>query len=253
MKKILLVLIFSVFICFRAEAELVGYWNFDEGIGSSVNDSSGFDNDGGFTPDTLDWVTGKYGSALLFDGTPNEVVTVPYSSSLHLDDSFTIAAWVMPFSTGDNRVIEHYTQPNTMGVILRQAPSPDLGKWQVASTMTNLWSDAEVQQKIWQHIAVTYDGSDMKFYVNGSLDKTVSTSGSLYDGGDPWIIGGTLNDPGAPNSFNGVIDEVKIFNAALTQSEIASNMVVTPEPASMMLFGLGGAAMAFRRFRQKKA
>ena len=249
MKRILIALSFLValnsFIVPKVNAALIGYWDFNEGLGTTTHDLSGSNNNGSFNVGAADWVQGKYGSALLFNGSPNAVVTVPYSSSLHLNDFFTIGAWVMPFSTGDNRVIEHYTAGNQMGVILRQAPSPDLGKWQVASTMTNLWSNTQVQQNIWQYIAVTYDGSNMQFYVNGSLDNSVVASGSLYDGGDPWIIGGTQNDPWASNSYNGAIDEVRIYNNALTQDEILRDMnfnstsPVVPEPTTMFLFGTG--------------
>jgi len=249
MKKTILVLLITVLFASNADAGLVGFWGFNEGTDAIVNDSSGFNNNGFFTPGNPVWIQGKYGSALLFNGVTNAVVTIPESSSLQLNDSFTISAWVIPFSTGDNRVIEHYTAGNPMGIILRQAPSPDLGKWQVATSMTNLWSDAQVQQNVWQYITVTYDGSIMQFYTNGNFDSSVLASGSLYDDGDPWIIGGTLNDPGAPNSFNGIIDEVRIYNHALTFNEIQNDMNnnPVPEPASLLLFSTGFIGIWARR------
>ena len=74
---------------------LVGYWNFDEGVGTTANDSSGHDNDGSVSGVT--WTTsGKFNGALTFDGT-NDSVQVPNSTSIaSITNRITIAAWVYP-------------------------------------------------------------------------------------------------------------------------------------------------------------
>jgi len=69
----------------------------------------------------------------------------------------------------------------------------------------------------WYHIAVTYDGAVLKLYVNGQLNNSRNVSGTLNLNSRPASIG---SDNGAQKFFNGLIDEVKFFNAALTQTEI---------------------------------
>ena len=259
MKKVTFLAIFLVanFVLVpKSSATLVGYWDLNEGAGVVANDSSGFNNNGYFPSESPVWGQGKYGNALLFNGIPNAVVTVPYNDSLSLLNSFTIMAWVEPQSSGDRRIIEHYTAGGpSIGFILRPSEEPSFaGKWQVASSLGNIWSNELVQTDTWQHLAVTYDEVNLQLYINGVLDTAVPASGSLYDYHDPWIIGGTLNDPGAPNSYKGSIDEVRIYNHALSGDEIIRDMnfdsKAIPEPATMLLFGTGLVG-AFLRKRDK--
>ena len=77
-------------------SNLVAYWKFDEGAGTTTADSSGNGNTGILTNGPL-WTAGRLGKALYFDGIDDNV-TVPDSNSLHLSDAFTLSAWVNPAS-----------------------------------------------------------------------------------------------------------------------------------------------------------
>ena len=78
-------------------SNLVAYWKFDEGTGTTTADSSGNGNTGTLTNGPL-WTAGRIGNALYFDGIDDNV-TVPDSNSLDLSNSFTLSAWVNPAST----------------------------------------------------------------------------------------------------------------------------------------------------------
>src|SRR3990167_283101 len=77
---------------------LVGYWNFDEGSGATVADSSGNGNTGTLTNGPT-WTTGKIGQALSFDGS-NDYVDAGTGSSLNLASSLTVSAWIKPDTFG---------------------------------------------------------------------------------------------------------------------------------------------------------
>ena len=77
----------------------------------------------------------------------------------------------------------------------------------------------------WTHLAVTYDGQEMKFYYNGELEATLAASGRIYTNDMSLAIGG--NNVANAEYFVGVMDEVAIFNRALTQSEIRKVMEPT--------------------------
>jgi hypothetical protein len=78
----------------------------------------------------------------------------------------------------------------------------------------------------WSHVAVTYDGTNKNFYINGVLDRTVPRTGTLFQSGRPLYIGrqGSVCNC---NFFKGQMDEFRIWNTVRTGSEIGSNLAVT--------------------------
>jgi hypothetical protein len=196
---------------------LVAAWSFNEGAGATLTDSSGRGNNGSVVGPT--WTTaGKYGGALSFDGT-NDYVTVPDSASLDLGSTMTMEAWVRPTASSGWRT-----------VLLKESPT-DLAYALYSASGTNrpsVWVDgassvgtAALTTSAWSHVAATYNGSRLRIYVNGTLrtDKAVTspvpvTSGPLKIGGN--AIWGEW--------FAGQVDEVRIYDRALTAAEITADM-----------------------------
>lgn len=216
-------------------AGCVGYWTFDEGSGTVAHDSSGNGNSGTLTnyQDTTlsQWVTGRYGSALKFDGVGN-FVKVPDSSSLDFSSAVTVMAWVY-LPAGAHLSNTKILVKNAVN----GAANVDFGIQNDSGTLvvymgqdegtpyTIVYSVGHVPRNSWTNVAMTYNGTFIDIYINGTLDSShYYTGGFSTNNGMPLCIG-SANYQGAaggtPYGFiNGTIDDVIMYNRALTQSQI---------------------------------
>jgi len=202
---------------------LVAAYSFNEGSGTTVNDLSGNANNGSASGTT--WATaGKYGRALSFNGM-NALVTVPDAQSLDLTTGMTLEAWVNPNALGGVwRTVIFKERPGGMLYSLyanNGAPNRPLGQLFLGNVEQNAAGPSAVPVNTWTHLATTYNGSALRLYVNGVLGTTFAVSGGLAATTNPLRIGG--------NSiwgeyFNGLIDDVRVYNRALTAAEIQNDM-----------------------------
>ena len=101
------------------------------------------------------------------------------------------------------------------------------GDWDVAAD-EQVQGNIVLQPNTWYHLACTYDGTDLKFYIDGNLtDTTTHVGGVIPNGGRDITIGG--NDAWG-EYFDGVIDEVHIYNRALSEAEIQALMTSGSTP-----------------------
>ena len=229
-----LALISAILPCYSAFAQLpIGNWKLDEGTGTIAVDNSGNENNGAIIGAT--WTTGKVNGALSFNGT-NARVEINDSPTLKFPNQVTIALWMNSSNlSADWVTLMHRT--NTASTWLdwqiyaraADAKTPNHPVFRVNWNNDNRNSaDEEVEGDIillpntWYFIACTYDGSQMKFYINGTLRGTTDKAGGVIpnSGRNIWIGG---NDKWG-EYFTGIIDEVSIFNTALNQSQIQSLM-----------------------------
>ncbi|MFH1657469.1 MAG: LamG-like jellyroll fold domain-containing protein [bacterium] len=199
-------------------ADLVGEWKFDEGMGTTTKDSSGSDNDGTLI-DNPQWVDGIFGKALEFDGS-NNYVNCGANVDDFIEDKVTIEAWIKP----------NATQPTAPAIIYisgRDRIELYQGKFyfyiSTLSGSTNLFTGSWVADK-WQHIVAIYDGSYgvnqgyFAIYKNAELEGSqvsATVYGSIVKTSENSLIGRY-----ATMSFNGLIDEVRAYNRALSMAEI---------------------------------
>lgn len=193
---------------------LIGYWKFDEGSGSSAADSSNNGNTGTLTGSPT-WVTGHSGSALQFNG--SNYAQVSNSSSLQITGDITIAAWVNRNTAGNYDVIAAKSDGTTYNYnFFFDSLYPDKESLYSASTSpTQAISTSTVSAGSWQKVAVTRSGNTVTFYLNGSAVGTATITGSFGSSTVPLKIG---HD--GYKGMSGSIDELRIYNRALTQAEI---------------------------------
>jgi hypothetical protein len=201
---------------------LVAAYSFNTISGSSVADVSG-NNNGGTVSGPVATVAGKYGGALTFDGL-NDWVTVADSNSLDLTTGMTLMAWVNPaaISASWRTVLFKEGGPGSMDYSLYAAEdtAKPIGQVYIGGEQ-NAIGTATLPLGTWSHLAVTYDGAVLRLYVNGTQVGTKSIAGQITPTTGVLRIGGNNI---WPEWFNGSIDEVRVFNRALTQGEIQTNM-----------------------------
>ena len=197
---------------------LVGEWLFDEGSSTTAYDTSGFENHG--TIYGAAKTTGRYGTALSFDGS-NDRVEIASSPNLQLSDKGTLEFWFIPglgFNGHDAFVIKgdatgsggysdlefgvnrHLNDGSIKGWI------SDHTGFDIIYTNTKSWTVGQ-----WYHIAFTWDGSNLNIYVNGESDATpVPQTRNAYIATDPVTLGRIRG-----HWYNGLLDELRIYNTAL--------------------------------------
>jgi hypothetical protein len=199
---------------------LVAAFNFDEGSGSAVADSSGNGNSGAVAG--ASWTAeGKVGSALVFDGVDNRV-DVPDSDSLDLANGMTLEAWVYPTALSGWRTVIMKEASNGLAYVLYandNAPR-SAGYVHIGGDMGVPGSSA-LPLNIWTHLAVTYDGAVLRLYENGVEVGSQAVSGDIATSSQALRIGGNAV---WGEYFSGRIDQVRIYNRALTPAEIQNDM-----------------------------
>ena len=207
---------------------LTGYWKFDEGSGNTATDSSGANRHGSLAGPT--WSTGFIGGALRFDGV-NDGLSFPYNSLA----SFTVVAWVRADTRGNSvfpRIMntpefilywgrrDNGFEPDQKTVKFVAERTAGIGVW---NTLDDVIEDGQ-----WFHVAVTYNASadfaEPKIYVDGASVPVATQEpppGSRVTASGLGYIGDN-GDPGLTRNWDGLIDEVRLYNRILAPSEVAA-------------------------------
>ena len=198
---------------------LVAAYGFDEGSGTTVTDASGNGNNGTITNAT--WAaSGKYGKALQFNGT-NALVTIPDAASLHLSSGMTLEAWVNPSTVNANwrDVIYKGNDNFYLEATSSNSSRPDAGLI-AGGSYADAFGTAALPANTWSYLTETYDGSTLRLYVNGTQVASTAHTGSIATSTNPLQIGG---DSLYGQYFAGLIDEVRVYNVALTATQIQTD------------------------------
>jgi large repetitive protein len=202
-------------------AGLVAAYAFDEGTGGTANDNSGRGHPGALSNAT--WAAaGHSGAAVSFNGT-NSWVTVADQADLRLTTGMTLEAWVKPASptTGWRTVVFKETSGGLSYDLTayNNGGPPAVGINTGGGDIATLGT-APLAVNVWSHLAATYDGGTLKLYVNGVLASSKAVTGALVSSTGPLRIGGNAI---WGEYFSGLVDDVRIYDRALTAAEIAAD------------------------------
>lgn len=206
---------------------LVAAYGFNEADGAVlVNDASGQANNGTITGATRT-SSGKYGRALSFNGT-NAWVTVADAPSLRLTTGLTVSAWVRPTAVDDWRTVVMKEGPDGMAYSLYAGNSNTRPAGYVRIDMVDraVNGTSDMVLNAWTHLAYTYDGATLRLFVDGVEVSSEEAAGAAVVTDGVLRIGG---NSAWGEFFSGLIDEVRVYNRALTGLEIQADMG-TPIP-----------------------
>ena len=213
---------------------LVGWWGFN----GNAQDGSGNGNHGAVNGATL--TTDRFGnqnSAYDFDGLDDWISIT--NSSLVSGNQLTVSCWVR-YSAGNYGYIISTGNQNDYTISQDNSTTVNTFVYASSSLPTIIAHNVPNSNNIWRHILMTYDGVALKTYINGTLIAVDNASGNIYSWQPDHLTFGTYNLYGDPFTsatiqfYNGNIDEIGIWNRALTPQEI-TNLYNSQLPAQTSL------------------
>ncbi|HJT81599.1 MAG TPA: LamG domain-containing protein, partial [Chthoniobacterales bacterium] len=186
-------------------------------------DRSGHNNSGTLANGTS-FGPGLVGQAFAFDGVDDQVV-VPHNPNQNIGSQMTVDAWVYPTSLGHGRsIIQKRSPSNVGGYVFETAAQPFASDnslqfvIMIGGVYHSLGTRAVLTPNLWQHVAATYDGAMMRIFVNGIEVASMPQTGAIDPTTDPVVIGQNVTH--SSFAWQGMIDEVELFNRALSAAEI---------------------------------
>jgi hypothetical protein len=199
---------------------LVAAYGFEEASGTTVTDSSISGLNGTITG-AARTASGKIGRGLTFNGA-GDVVTIGDAAPLHLTTGMTLEAWVNLGASGNWRTAILKEQTGALSYALYVNSDTNRPSGHVTtSAETDTRGSAAVATGAWTHLAVTYDGANLRLYVNGAQVSSKAVTGTISTTAQPLRLGGN----GVWGEyFQGTLDEVRVYNRALTTLEVQGDM-----------------------------
>jgi hypothetical protein len=244
------VFVLALVLTSAARADLVGWWRLDEGTGSTAYDSSGNGNDGTINGNPR-WVAGRVGTALDFDGN-GDYVDCGNDPIFDITDEITLSIWVNAndngngenncwMGKGDNTYAIKHQTGNYLEFFIYD------GSWH----STNYSTDIASLNGEWHHMAGTYDGSELKFYLDGELAANLVYSSTIGTSSNNVTLG--ENSQATGRYFDGMLDDARIYNEALSAADIKSIMMggayayaFSPDPADGSIHPETWATLSWR-------
>jgi concanavalin A-like lectin/glucanase superfamily protein/putative Ig domain-containing protein/PKD domain-containing protein len=229
----------TILVLNSATDGLVDWWKFDETSGTTASDSAGTDPGSllGFNFNaTSGWTTGEIGGALAFDGM-NDYVNLD-SSQLSLTNNFSISAWINPRNASGDGVFFCVRSMYQQSGFKFWVDSNDLI---VEGQTTAGWNQVyfgvgQIQNNNWYHVVVVYDKSTVFVYLNG-VNLAPAYEGSPNWGGDfvmnpsePTRIGAENGTGPVGFFFDGVIDDVRVYDRTLIPAEVEALYQAADQP-----------------------
>lgn len=199
---------------------LVAAYNFEGSSTTTVVDVSGLGNNGVVNGPKFS-ADGRYGKGMLFDGV-NDIVSVNDSASLDLSTGFTLEAWVKPLSINRSSVM-FKTQAGGSVYELYAYEDADLAisSFNDGTNYQVVRANNPLRINRWTYVVSTYDGQYLRLYLNGYNVSVIKATTPIKQSNGVLQIGG---DTIWGEYFNGSLDEIRIYNRALSKVEIRTDM-----------------------------
>jgi len=203
----------------------VAAYSFNAGSGTMVTDSSGNGNMGTISSGPVWSAQGKFGSALTFSGSGN--VSVPHAPTINLTSSFTLSAWVKPTAlSGYQTILIKETTGGCSYWLQTNGNQVSSGFNNGSGCAEHLTSTANLPLNAWSYLTAVFDdaANTYKIYVNGNLVSSQTETGTIQPNTQSLVFGQSGCSSCGYERWRGLIDEVRIYNRALSPSEIQADM-----------------------------
>ena len=234
-----------------SEKDIIALWTFDKNAKSGdAIDVSGHAHSGTFDLGATRG-SGKFRLGAHLDGKKGQVITIENHDALNVTKELSIVAWVKwnkgGVTHGDDRkwpmIVSKIPINEAYLLFLDTGDGVNPNKPSIAFRMKGpgtLYSKVTVSDDTWYHAAGTYDGNAIKIYINGDLSNELAATVAIATTNDVLTIG--ANKGGTSNRFDGIIDEVGLFNRALTPDEVEETMggfaAIEPEGKVTAVWGM---------------
>lgn len=208
--------------CASSSYEIVAWWDAE----GDADDIIGIHH--GILRNGVTFAGGKVGRAFSFDGV-DDYVEVPHHERLNTGEQLTIEGWIKPFSMGHGRPFLQKRTATNIGGFTFETTHSDKGQpanglqfaiW-IGGTPYLLQTAANViSVNSWHHVAATYDGINMRIFVDGMEKASFAVSGAIDPTDAPVVMGLNVTNPSFV--YHGLIDEMTLYNRALSAQEIAA-------------------------------
>jgi len=221
----------------HAVVDPVGWWKLDAGSGSTAIDSGSGANNGTIV-NSPSWVTGHIGAfALSLSAASAQYVSIGNPSAVQITGSMTMSVWINPTSipSTDGQanaayvLSKGYSSANdTEGYLFRfeQVAGVQLLRCGTYTTgvdhIVDYTFSTDITTGTWYNIICRFDGSTWKIYLNGIEKASLTDSTGPQANTIGFNIGGADNGTAIVRFFNGVVDDVRLYNRALTTTEITN-------------------------------
>lgn len=189
----------------------IGLWLMSEGFASKVYDLSGNGYDGPLGGNTA-WTTGLFGPCIDLPGDAGDSIE-PGVILFDCSKPFAVSCWINPDTSGAQDAIWSKYDGGTFGVILRRNSDTTLNVW-LSNATTQL--NTVVNNGIWYHVVITYNGTDTYIYVNGVLDSAFPVTRTLTDLSRLFQIGES-----SLGHYDGQMDNLLVWDRFFSASEVA--------------------------------
>ena len=223
-------LVVTTLSCFNSSNgftnDLVAHYTFNEGSGTAAADTSSWKQDATVHGSGSSWVVGKWGAAIDITGTGDYIESTVFNDEFQ-PETITAMAWINPDtgSSTDFHYIISKIEYGTGGFALALDADTDklVGKvWrESAQQYDDVYSNTLISDNTWTHVAMTYDGSELKIYVNGVVQTDVANvSGDIAETNYNLTIGDLSNSAPSDTAFIGAIDDVRIYDYGMSGTEV---------------------------------
>lgn len=205
--------------CWSDECKLlpVAHWTMDDAAGLIATDDEG-GHDGALLNGPV-WISGRVDGALEFDGV-DDYVEVPHSEALSIAGKITLCAWIRKSSnSGWDVVLSKGTTGNNHSYAI-QAFNSQIAFSYNDGTNRDHFVSFIMLRNTWYHVAATFDETtdSVKFYINGTLRQSFTSTGTLKANTEPLRIGRCVD----AYYWHGMIDDVRVYDRVLTGEQIAN-------------------------------